>query len=228
MLNVNSVKMAASMEKQGGSKRGRPTGEGERGAATRTAILDAAERRFANDGTAARLQDIAADAGKTAPAIAHFFQDKANLQDAVIARLAADFSCHLKACSLPTGSGGVARVMALIEGVVIFMRKRPALLGFILRDMAEGRLNPLGKGSWTYASAPYAQMLEEAVLEDGTPSSADATINITAGPTVFFMVRAARYSDAEFDAAMRQHLDAIRRALTSILTGTLASSVAES
>jgi AcrR family transcriptional regulator len=219
ILNVNSVKVAASMAAQIGSRRGRPAGEGEQGAATRTAILDAAEQRFADDGAAARLQDIAADAGKTAPAVAHFFQDKATLQKAVITRLAADFSCHLAACSLPAGSGGVARVMALIEGVMTFMRKRPALLGFILRDMAEGRLHPLSQGSWTYASAPYAQMLEEAVLEDGVPPSVDATINITAGPMVFFMVRAARYSDAEFETAMHRQLDVIRKALTAILRG---------
>jgi len=30
------------------ARRGRPTGEGEQGAATRAAILDAAERRFAD------------------------------------------------------------------------------------------------------------------------------------------------------------------------------------
>jgi AcrR family transcriptional regulator len=205
------------MEQASRRRRGRPTGEGEQGAATRTAILDAAERRFADDGASARLQDIAEDVGKTAPTVFHFFKDKAALQQAVIERLAADFAGHLQARALHPGSGSVSRAMALIEAVITFMRKRPALLGFILRDMAEGRLHPLSAASWTEVSAPYAHLLEEAVLEDATALNVDATINVAIGPTVLFMVRTARYSDIEFQAAAGVHLHVTRRALAAVL-----------
>src|SRR5688572_23370104 len=97
-------------------RRGRPSGEGDQGAATRAAILDAAERRFADDGfISARLQDIAADAGKTAPAVAHFFKDKASLYEAVIARLASDFARAMDAGTAPADADGITRVMAWIE-----------------------------------------------------------------------------------------------------------------
>lgn len=208
------------MEQASRRRRGRPTGEGEQGAATRSAILDAAERRFADDGASARLQDIAADVGKTAPTVFHFFRDKASLQQVVITRLAADFASHLEAKALQPGSGSLSRSMVLIEAVLTFMRKRPALLGFILRDMAEGRLHPLSASSWTEVSAPYAHLLEEAILEDGAVLSVDETINVAIGPTVLFMVRAARYSDTEFQLAVCAHLDVTRRALAAVLTSS--------
>lgn len=200
-------------------RRGRPAGEGEQGAATRTAILDAAERRFADEGfSAARLQDIAADAGKTAPAIAHFFNDKFSLYEAVIKRLANDLEHYVEKYALPPGSGGVNRVMVRIEYFIRFARQRPALVGFILRDMAEGRLHPLSDMSWTHISATSAHQLDEAIREDGIPPSDDAVINITGGPSLFFLVRSAQLTDEEFEATLRVHLDMVRRSLSAILT----------
>ncbi len=200
-------------------RRGRPTGEGDQGASTRAAILDAAERRFADEGFAsARLQDIAEDAGKTAPAVAHFFKDKASLHAAVIARLANDFAVSVAASVAAIEAGGITRVMAWIQSWIHFMRQRPALLGFILRDMADGRLHPLSQSSWTHASAQFAHLLKEAASEDGTAPSDDTVINITSGPTVFFMVGAARLSDEAFEPALSVHLETVRKALAAILT----------
>lgn len=200
-------------------RRGRPIGEGDRGAATRAAILDAAERRFADEGfDTARLQDIAADVGKTAPAIAHFFNDKLSLYGEVIKRLANDLDSFVEKNAPPVGSGGVNQVMVRIEYFIRFARIRSALLGFILRDMAEGRLHPLSEVSWTHMSGRSAKLLDEAVLEDGIPPSSDAVTNITGGPSVFFLVRTVNLTETEFEAALQVHMDMVRRALTAILT----------
>ena len=201
------------------TRRGRPTGEGDRGAATRAAILDAAERRFADEGfDTARLQDIAADVGKTAPAIAHFFKDKVSLYGEVIRRLSSDWDGFVEKNAPSVGSGGVNQVMMRIEYFIRFARIRPALLGFILRDMAEGRLHPLSAISWTQMSGKTTKILDEAVLEDGIPPSGDAVSNITAGPSLFFLLRTANVSEAEFETALQVHLDTVRRALSAILT----------
>lgn len=199
-------------------RRGRPRGEGALGAATRVAILDAAEQRFADDGfEATRLQDIAADVGKTAPAVAHFFKDKTSLHNAVMERLVADFANALEAGLARKESHGVARVIAVTEVWIRFMRQRPAVLGFILRDMAAGRSHTLGPTSWTHATSPLARWVEDGVREAGTPPTADAVTNITAGPTVLFMIANATLNEAAFEAALRVHLETIARALTAIL-----------
>jgi len=218
LLNVNSVKIGSLMNIKLKARRGRPAGEGEQGAATRAAILDAAERRFADEGfDAARLQDIAADVGKTAPAIAHFFKDKLSLYAEVITHLANDLNTYVEAHALPPGSGGVNRVMVRMEYFIRFVRQRPALLGFVLRDMAEGRLHPLSETSWTHVSSTSAYLLDEAVREDGMPPSDDAVINITGGPSVFFLLGAGRLSDAAFEVALQTHLNMLREALSAIL-----------
>jgi AcrR family transcriptional regulator len=219
LLNVNSVKIKSRMSNETKVRRGRPSGEGDRGAATRAAILDAAERRFADEGfNAARLQDIAADVGKTAPAIAHFFKDKLSLYGEVIRRLSSDWDSFVEKNAPPVGSGGVNQVMMRIEYFIRFARVRPALLGFILRDMADGRLHPLSEISWTHMSGRSTNLLDEAVLADGIPPSSGAVSNITAGPSLFFLLRTANVSEAEFEAVLQVHLDIVRRALNAILT----------
>jgi hypothetical protein len=111
-------------------------------------------------------------------------------------------------------------VIAWIEAWMRFMRHRPALLGFILRDMAEGRLHPLSPTSWTATSAPLSRLLEEAASEDGVAPSEGAVTNITGGATVFFFIRAAQLSDAKFETAMQAHLETLRRALAGTLGST--------
>lgn len=213
-----SKNRARVMAEKSKARRGRPSGEGEQGAATRLAILDAAEQRFADEGFAkARLQDIAADAGKTAPAIAHFFKDKTSLFNEVIARLAEDFSRQVMAATASQKTDGVDQVIIWIEAWIRFMRRRPALLGFILRDMAEGRLHPLSPTSWTSKTDPLARLLEEASRKDGMALGEGAVINITGGATVFFCIRAAQLDDARFEKAMKAHLETLRKALHGAL-----------
>ncbi len=197
-----------------GRRRGRPQGEGQQGSATRTAILDAAEKRFADLGYAAtRLQDVAADVGKTAPAVAHFFGGKDALYRAVLERMAADYAAYLNAHAAPASSEQVDRILATVTAWLRFMRVRPAQLGLILRDMAERRLQPLGDSTLTRIFEPYSIPVQEPSLR----SEGGVVFNLAWGSGIIFMVSAVHFSNSEFEAALARHLDALRGALVANL-----------
>lgn len=191
-------------------RRGRPRGEGRLGAQTRTTILDAAEQRFADLGYAAtRLQDVAADAGKTAPAVAHFFGNKEALYRGVLERMAIDYATHLAEHAAPSSHGEVERILATVTAWLRFMRNRPAQLGLILRDMAERRLHPLGETTLTRILEPYSiPVQEQSLREEG-----GVVFNLAWGGGIIFMVSAAHFSDERFEQALREHLGALRRSL---------------
>lgn len=84
-------------------------------AATRTAILDAAEHLFEQHGVSrTSLQDIASAAGVTRGAVYHHFSDKADLFDAMMRRVKLpmeEAAAQLEAC---TGAHPLARLRALL------------------------------------------------------------------------------------------------------------------
>ena len=196
------------------ASRGRPRGEGRQGAQTRSTILDAAEQRFADLGYAAtRLQDVAADVGKTAPSVAHFFGHKEALYRAVLERMAVDYATYLAEHAAPPGRGEVERILATVTAWLRFMRRRPAQLGLILRDMAERRLHPLGEATLTRIFEPYSVPVQEQSLrEEGS-----VVFNLAWGGGIIFMVSAAHFSDARFEHALDTHLGALRLALQANL-----------
>ncbi|SNS74672.1 transcriptional regulator, TetR family [Sphingomonas laterariae] len=191
---------------------------GPRGSETRGLILDAAERRFAAQGfDGARLQDIAADVGRTAPAIAHFFSDKASLFREVVDRLADDFAAEARA--VDPESGAVAgQVVAICRLWIGFMLRRPAMLGIVLREMAGGPERELGAPSWDRTSMPLALVLKaaEARGEIG-PVVPDAVMRIAAGATLVFMIQLAPEPGPARDAAIERHLDDLAKAVGAIL-----------
>ncbi|GAB3280388.1 TetR/AcrR family transcriptional regulator [Parahaliea aestuarii] len=198
------------MQQQKHSRRGRPMGEGWQGAETRAAILDAAERRFADLGYAAtRLQDVAEDVGKTAPAVAHFFGNKETLYRAVLERMAADYAAYLSEHSAPPESDELTRILATVTAWLRFMRKRPSQLGLILRDMAERRLQPLGEATLTRIFEPYSVPVQEQSLRQ----EGGVIFNLAWGGGIIFMVSAAHFSDPDFERALSRHLRALRLAL---------------
>lgn len=202
------------MEGESRGRRGRPAGEGRRGAATRSAILDAAERRFADLGYAAtRLQDIAADVGKTAPAVAHFFGGKEALYRAVLERMASDYAAYLSEHAAPPESTETSRILATVTAWLRFMRARPPQLGLILRDMAERRLQPLGEATLTRIFEPYSVPVQEPSLRE----EGGVIFNLAWGGGIIFMVSAVHFSDADFERALAAHLKALHGALEAVL-----------
>lgn len=198
------------MERQQKARRGRPLGEGKQGTQTRKAILHAAERRFADLGYAAtRLQDVAADVGKTAPAVAHFFGNKQTLYLAVLERMASDYAVYLSEHSASPDSDEVTRILATVTAWLRFMRGRPPQLGLILRDMAERRLQPLGEATLTRIFEPYSVPVQEPSLRE----EGGVIFNLAWGGGIIFMVSAAHLDRADFERALAQHIGALRLAL---------------
>ncbi len=117
----------------------RPPAKAER---TRTAILAAAERLFAQRGYAAtRLEDVAEAVGVKRAALFYHFRDKQELYDAVIedafGALVARFD---EVFSVP--SSVASRVERAVEAWIDAIVARPALARLILRYAAEAEERP--------------------------------------------------------------------------------------
>lgn len=153
-----------------GHARHRTTTRRRRTAAeTRSAILDAAERRLLDKGPdAIRLQEIAADAGISHPAILHHFGSREGLVEAMvlggIARLQKQFLDGWTSAKEPdtegvldrfyevSSRGGMARMMAwLILSGQSYRTLKPGILkpaaermhaGLVRRASKEGRRAP--------------------------------------------------------------------------------------
>jgi TetR/AcrR family transcriptional regulator len=105
------------------------------GEETRAAILEAAERRFAERGfEAARLEDIAADVGIRRAAIFYHFRDKHELYAAVLSAVFGDALRVLPA----TGTPG-ERLLAATSGWIDYVAQRPTVARLILREAASAQ-----------------------------------------------------------------------------------------
>jgi TetR/AcrR family transcriptional regulator len=108
-----------------------------RGEVTRQAILDAAERVFAEVGfAAARLEDVAEDVGIRRPSIVYYFASKQELYDEVEAAIFADMHAFAQA-----RAAGIeepfARLLALLDAWLDFNVGRPNAARIILRLTAD-------------------------------------------------------------------------------------------
>lgn len=97
-----------------------PPGKFRRGADTRTAILNAAERRLIRNGPEGiRLQDIAADLGISHPAILHHFGSRERLVEALVAHgmagLQEEFLAGWPSRKVPDIEGVMERFFRLAE-----------------------------------------------------------------------------------------------------------------
>lgn len=117
-----------------------------RGEVTRQAILDAAERVFAEVGfAAARLEDVAEEVGIRRPSIIYYFAGKQELYDEVEARIFADM--HAFAQQRADGeSAPFERLIALLDAWLDFHVSRPNAARIIQRLVADAtprRGNPV-------------------------------------------------------------------------------------
>jgi AcrR family transcriptional regulator len=105
--------------------------------ATRDAILDSAERLFAQQGFASTtIKQIGADAGVNAALLYYYFSDKTGLYHAVLSRLlsglAADGMRRLRDVRDPR-----VAIRALVEGQVEMLLVRPQLPQLLVRELVD-------------------------------------------------------------------------------------------
>jgi AcrR family transcriptional regulator len=121
------------------------------GEASRRAILDAAERLFAERGyDAASLHEIGRRAGVSTALPAYFFDSKDGLYEAVLSRLLVERERRLE----PVAAAAQAELARsaelrpalelLVGGYLTFLRERPALVRLMAREALDGarRLGP--------------------------------------------------------------------------------------
>lgn len=117
-----------------------------RGEVTRQAILDAAERVFAEVGfAAARLEDVAEEVGIRRPSIVYYFASKQELYDEVEATIFADMHAFAQA-RIAGIEEPFARLVALLDAWLDFHVSRPNAARIIQRlvaDVTPRRGNPV-------------------------------------------------------------------------------------
>ena len=120
-------------------------------AASRQAILDAAEQLFSERGyDRASLGEVGRRAGVSAALPAYFFGGKDGLYAAVLERLMAERERRLEPLAaravgeLERSGGSRAALEILIDGYIDFLRERPALVRLMAREALDGgrRLGP--------------------------------------------------------------------------------------
>lgn len=105
--------------------------------APRDAILDAAERRFAQQGyAAATIKQIGSDAGVNSALLYYYFADKEALYREVLARLisglAAEGQRRMRGASDPESA-----IRSLVQGQVEMLLARPHLPQLIVRELVD-------------------------------------------------------------------------------------------
>jgi len=107
-------------------------------ARSRQAILDAAERLFAERGyEATTMADIGSAAGLSAGAPAYFFQSKEELYRAVLGRAFEETSSLIRAWRLGETDPEQA-VKDAISSYIDFLGARPSFVRLVIRDALEG------------------------------------------------------------------------------------------
>lgn len=163
-------------------------------AATPERLLDAAESEFARRGlAAARLSDIARQAGITRPSLLHHYASKEALYVAVVERSFRALGAELG--RVMTGRRGLAvHLRGLVQGFSHFLSRRPALAGVILRELIE-EAGP-GRGILLKQVAPLVTRVERFLrgrgrgqMAPGLPlraalmqTAADVLLQAAAGP----------------------------------------------
>jgi TetR/AcrR family transcriptional regulator len=122
--------MATAMSSKAAAAR--PVRHRSSGQQTRTEILAAAERHFAERGfEAARLEDIAADVGIRRAAIFYYFRDKEELYAAVLDEVFGGAMANL-----PSRGSAAERIEASLTGWIDYVARHPNVARLILREAA--------------------------------------------------------------------------------------------
>jgi AcrR family transcriptional regulator len=102
-------------------------------------VLRAAEHHFAVQGfDAARLADIAAEAGITRASLLYHFDEKERLYAQVVQRAFASLG-EIITSALQTDGPFAPRLRAVVEGFLVYVDQHPHLARIIVREVIESR-----------------------------------------------------------------------------------------
>jgi AcrR family transcriptional regulator len=131
--------------------------------ATPERLLQAAELVFAAEGVdAARLQDIAVQAGITRPALLYHFKTKDELYSAVVERAFSSLA-EILVSAMHGGGSFRENLRALIEGFLTFVEVHPALARILVRELMSER----GRAMLERHAAPLLDTVVAFVERDG-------------------------------------------------------------
>lgn len=151
----------------------------------REAILDAAERLFAEQGySGAALSEIARAAGLGNAGLIHHFPGKAALYRAVLERLAADIDARLEA-GLSTAADPAERLRVFVRVQLDWALQRPQALRLIQRELLDNADRVRSARSLPLAGFVAAGMaLVEAAQAAGrlAPGPPEVLLNLLLGP----------------------------------------------
>ncbi len=184
---------------------------------TRTNVLEAAERVFAQHGFAgASLDEIAEQVGIRRPSLLHHFHSKRELYDAVERRIFEELNAHLGECS--TTGEPFEQLMTLLEQWLSFMIKRPTAARIILRnssDLVARTVDPV-EFSWRTVDA-FVRIIEDGVKAGAfIPIKPIVALNILGSAILSFVCNADQFGEKrrysfedptlriEFEAALRR------------------------
>lgn len=169
-----------------------------RGEATRKAILDAAERVFAELGfSTARLEDVAAAVGIRRASLVYYFRGKQELYDAVETGIFADLQAETEQ-RLQGLTDPWARVEAVIDSWLDFMVARPTAARLITRNIAD--IAPRASNPVEFSETTLATI--EALVEEGQAAGVFGPIrplhvvNIVGAGVLQFVCNASQYGRA--------------------------------
>jgi len=141
---------------------------------TRAALLDAAEALFSQRGyEATRLEDVAARVGIRRASIVYHFSDKAQLYEAVLARLLEALRSALED-ALDAGGDPRRRTLDAVGAWVDFLAERPAFARLLLRETASSA--PDGPPSMAGRLGRFFELVERftAEIDKDPPPFGDA------------------------------------------------------
>lgn len=105
---------------------------------TRTRLLDAAERAFAEAGLAgARVNAIAAEAGANKAMLYYYFGDKEGLYNAVLERVFAQVSAVVAEVEASGAQGAEAQLRRFSEGYAAILAEHPHLVRLMVRSLLD-------------------------------------------------------------------------------------------
>jgi len=194
---------------------------GPRAERTRSAILEAAERLFAERGyAAARLEDVAEAVGIRRASLFYYFRDKAELYDAVLADVLGGLRERLASVLLAAGPLA-ARAEAAVSAWIDFVAERPAFARLLLREVADG--SPAHEPPLTRHVRPFYELVGRVLAEPGESLAQPPPIDpvnlasVIAGSTVFFVAAMPTLLPGlHFDPLQPERLEAHRREVLGI------------
>lgn len=203
----------ATINRQGARRAVREVARQPRGDVTRQAILDAAERIFANVGyAAARLEDVAQEVGIRRPSIVYYFPGKQQLYDEVEADIFAAMHDFVQE-RMAGVEAPMERLLTLLDAWLDFLVLRPTAARIIQRLVADH--GPRGDNPVEF-SDPALRDLEDVITAgveagDFQPVSAMHFLNTVSAGALFYVCNSSQLGDARaYDPADPEQLAQFR------------------